>query len=143
MAKDYFHSIVKAALIKEGWTVNHDPLELNVGGVDMEIDLGAEQVIGAERQGIKIAIEVKSFLAGGSAISEFHRALGQFINYRMALRTFEPERVLYLAVPRLSFNTFFQKDFLKSSIEENNIKLIVYDTLAQSELLWIPKIIPE
>ena len=143
MAKDYFHPIVKAALIKEGWTVNHDPLELNVGGVDMEIDLGAEQVIGAERQGIKIAIEVKSFLAGGSAISEFHRALGQFINYRMALRTFEPERILYLAVPELSFNTFFQKDFLKSSIEENNIKLIVYDTLAQSELLWIPKIIPK
>ena len=141
MAKDYFHPIVKAALIKEGWTVNHDPLELNVGGVDMEIDLGAEQVIGAERQGIKIAIEVKSFLARGSAISEFHRALGQFINYRMALRTFEPERILYLAVPELSFNTFFQKDFLKSSIEENNIKLIVYDTLAQSELLWIPKII--
>ena len=141
MAKDYFHPIVKIALIKEGWTVNHDPLELNVGGVDMEIDLGAEQVIGAERQGIKIAIEVNSFLAGGSAISEFHRALGQFINYRMALRTFEPERILYLAVPELSFNTFFQKDFLKSSIEENNIKLIVYDTLAQSELLWIPKII--
>ena len=141
MAKDYFPPIVKAALIKEGWTINHDPLELNVGGVDMEIDLGAEQVIGAERQGIKIAIEVKSFLAGGSAISEFHRALGQFINYRMALRTFEPERILYLAVPELSFNTFFQKDFLKSSIEENNIKLIVYDTLAQSELLWIPKII--
>ena len=141
MAKDCFHPIVKAALIKEGWTVNHDPLELNVGGVDMEIDLGAEQVIGAERQGIKIAIEVKSFLARGSAISEFHRALGQFINYRMALRTFEPERILYLAVPELSFNTFFQKDFLKSSVEENNIKLIVYDTLAQSELLWILKII--
>ena len=49
MAKDYFPPIVKTALIKEGWTVNHDPLELNVDGVDMEIDLGAEQVIGAER----------------------------------------------------------------------------------------------
>lgn len=59
MARDYFHPIVKAALIKEGWTVNYDPLELNVGGVDMEIDLGAEQVIGAERQGVKIAIEIK------------------------------------------------------------------------------------
>jgi len=57
-----------------------------VGGVDMEIDLGAEQVISAERQGVKIAIEVKSFLTRRSAISEFHRALGQFINYRMALR---------------------------------------------------------
>ena len=109
----------------------------------MEIDLGAEQVISAERQGVKIAIEVKSFLTRGSAISEFHRALGQFINYRMALRTFEPDRILYLAVPTLSFNTFFQKDFLKSSIEENHIKLLVYDILVNRELLWIPNIIPK
>jgi hypothetical protein len=108
----------------------------------MEIDLGAEQVIGAERQGIKIAIEIKSFLAKGSAISEFHRALGQFINYRMALRTDDPERILYLAVPDLAFNTFFQKDFLKSSIEENRIRLLVYDPLAHENLLWIPNVIP-
>ena len=52
MAKDCFHPIVKAALIKEGWTVNHDPLELNLGGVDMEIDLGVEQVIGARDRAI-------------------------------------------------------------------------------------------
>jgi hypothetical protein len=61
----------------------------------MEIDLGAERVLAAEREGQKIAIEVKSFLIGSSAISEFHRALGQFINYRSALRYEDPERVLY------------------------------------------------
>jgi XisH protein len=140
VAKDYLHPVVKAALIQEGWTVTHDPLELKVGGVDMEIDLGAERIIGAERQGQRIAVEVKSFLAGGSAISEFHRALGQFINYRIALRTEEPDRILYLAVPFLAFNTFFQLDFPKSVIDENKIKLLVYDTLAISDLLWIPEI---
>jgi hypothetical protein len=143
VAKDYLHPVVKAALIQEGWTVTHDPLELKVGGVDMEIDLGAERIIGAERQGQRIAVEVKSFLAGGSAISEFHRALGQFINYRIALRTEEPDRILYLAVPFLAFNTFFQLDFPKSVIDENKIKLLVYDTLAASDLLWIPEITPK
>jgi XisH protein len=114
---------------------------LKVGGVDMEIDLGAERIIGAERQGQKIAVEIKSFLAGSSAISEFHRALGQFINYRIALRSEEPNRILYLAVPAVAFNTFFQLDFTKSVVEENQLNLLAYDTLSQSDLLWIPEII--
>ncbi|MEL7316432.1 MAG: element excision factor XisH family protein, partial [Cyanobacteria bacterium J06559_3] len=79
MAKDRFHEIVKIALIKDEWTVTHDPLQIKVGGVDMEIDLGAERLLAAERGGDKIAVEVKSFLAHTSAISEFHTALGQFI----------------------------------------------------------------
>lgn len=65
----------------------------------MEIDLGAERLLAAEREGEKIAVEVKSFLAHTSAISTFHTALGQFINYRAALRQEEPNRALYLAVP--------------------------------------------
>jgi hypothetical protein len=141
VARDYFHPIVKAALIQEGWDVTDDPLEIKVGGVDMEIDLGAEQMIAAERQGQQIAVEVKSFLTGTSAISEFHRALGQFINYRAALKTEMPDRILYLAVPFMAFNTFFQLDFPKSRVEENQVSLLVYDTLSQRELLWIPKII--
>jgi XisH protein len=106
----------------------------------MEIDLGAEQMIAAEREGQKIAVEVKSFLAGTSAISEFHRALGQFINYRAALKSEMPDLVLYLAVPFMAFNTFFQLDFPKSRIAENRVNLLVYDTLSQRELLWIPEI---
>lgn len=140
MAKDYFHPVVKAALIQEGWNVTDDPLNITVGGVDMEIDLGAERIIAAERKGKKIAVEVKSFLAGTSAISEFHRALGQFINYRAALKSETPDRILYLAIPYIAFNTFFQLDFPKSRVEENQVKLLVYDTLSQRELLWIPEI---
>ena len=140
MAKDYFHPVVKAALIQEGWNVTDDPLNITVGGIDMEIDLGAERIIAAERKGQKIAVEVKSFLAGTSAISEFHRALGQFINYRAALKSETPDRILYLAILYIAFNTFFQLDFPKSRVEENQVKLLVYDTLSQRELLWIPEI---
>jgi len=140
VAKDYFHPVVKAALIQEGWDVTDDPLNITVGGVDMEIDLGAERIIAAERKGKKIAVEVKSFLAGTSAISEFHRALGQFINYRAALKSETPDRTLYLAIPYIAFNTFFQLDFPKSRVEENQVKLLVYDTLSKRELLWIPEI---
>jgi hypothetical protein len=84
VAKDRFHQVVKTALESDGWNVTHDPFQIKVGGVDMEIDLGAERLLAAERGDDKIAVEVKSFLASASAISEFHTALGQFINYRAA-----------------------------------------------------------
>lgn len=106
VAKDRFHQVVKTALIKDGWDVTHDPLQIKVGGVDMEIDLGAERLLAAERGGEKIAVEVKSFLARASAISEFHMAMGQFINYRAALRREEFDRVLYLAVLDLATTVF-------------------------------------
>ena len=98
-----------------------------VGGVKMSVDLAAEKLIAAEREGEKIAVEVKSFLEKSSAISEFHTALGQFINYRGALRRREPERILYLAVPLTTYNTFFQLDFPKEMVEENQVKMIIYD----------------
>jgi hypothetical protein len=94
-AKDIFHDVVKIALQKDGWTITDDPLHIRLGGViDMYIDLGAEKVIAAEKAGRKIAVEIKSFL-GPSTLTEFHLALGQFMNYRYAIEDTEPDRVLY------------------------------------------------
>ena len=98
-ARDIFHQTVKTALQKDGWTIMADPLRLEVGGIDVSIDLAAERLIAAEREGQSIAVEVKSFLEGTSAISTFHTALGQFLNYRAVLRIDSPERELYLAIP--------------------------------------------
>jgi hypothetical protein len=135
-AKERFHQVVKTALVKDGWNVTHDPLQIKVGSVEMEIDLGAERLLAAERGSEKIAVEVKSFLASASAISEFHTALGQFINYRAALRREDPDRVLYLAVPDFIYNSFFQLDFPVSMLQENHVKLIVYDIQMEQLVLW-------
>ncbi|MGC9528347.1 MAG: element excision factor XisH family protein [Limnospira sp.] len=93
----------------------------------MEIDWGAERLLAAERGDDKIAVEVKSFLASASAISEFHTALGQLINYRAALGREDPDRILYLAIPNLVYNSFFKLDFPASMLQENSVKIIVYD----------------
>ena len=136
-AKDIFHGVVKIALQKDGWQVTNDPLTISVGGVNLSIDLAAEKLIAAEREGQKIAVEVKSFLERSSAISEFHTALGQFINYRGALRRLQPERVLYLAVPLTTYKTFFQLDFPKDMILENQLKMLVYDVEQEVIFKWI------
>ncbi len=135
-AKDVFHEVVKIALQKDGWQITHDPLLFNVGGVKMSIDLAAQKLIAAERENEKIAVEVKSFLEKSSAISEFHTALGQFINYRGALRQRDPERILYLAVPLTTYRTFFQLDFPHEMVEENRVKMIVYDVESEVIVEW-------
>lgn len=136
MAKDLFHNVVKNALIKEGWSII-DPLRLKVGQVEMEIDLGGDRLVGAEREDEKIAVEVKSFIIGTSAISEFHTALGQFINYRGALRLQDPERLLYLAVPDRTYKSFFQQSFPKMMVEENKVRLLTYNIPNEVITQWI------
>lgn len=69
-ARDKFHQIVVNAIEKDDWTITHDPYSLQAGSFDLAIDLGAEKIIAATKQGKKIAIEIKSFL-GASKISEF------------------------------------------------------------------------
>ena len=66
-----------------------------------------------------IAVEIKSFF-NTSAISEFHTALGQFINYRLALSEQEADRTLYLAVPIDSYTSFFTIRLVQNIIKTIN-----------------------
>jgi XisH protein len=136
MARDLFHSVVKDALIKEGWQITHDPFPVDYGDVQMQIDLGAERLIAATKDQEKIAVEVKSFI-NPSAISEFHTAVGQYLNYRRALRSQEPNRILYLAVPSQTYDEFFRLRFIQEGIQEYQICLIVYEVEDRSILQWI------
>lgn len=137
MAKDIFYNTVKKALEKDSWIITHDPYRLRYGIIDVYIDLAAEEAIAAEKEGLKIAVEVKSF-ASSSNISEFHTALGQFLNYRIALESSdEPERVLYLAVPKDVYKTFLRFEPAKTVINRYNILLIIYDPNQEVIEQWI------
>jgi len=61
-AKDTFHGRVREALVAEGWIIAHDPYRLTIGKRKAFIDLGAEMPLAADKDGRKIAVEVKSFL---------------------------------------------------------------------------------
>ncbi|WP_316434225.1 element excision factor XisH family protein [Leptolyngbya sp. NK1-12] len=135
MARDLFHDIVKEALIAEGWQITHDPFPIDYGDVQMQIDLGAERLLAAQRDSEKIAVEVKSF-TNPSAISEFHMAVGQYCNYRHALRAQEADRKLYLAVPSQIYDQFFRLRFVEEIIEEQQILLVIYNIKTRN-IRWI------
>lgn len=135
-AKDKFHGAVRIALEKDGWKITDDPLRLEVGGTKLEIDLGAEQLLAAERGEEKIAVEIKSFLSD-SPLTDYHAALGQFLNYRLALEISEPTRILYLAVPVGTYEVFFKREFAQISVEKYQIKLLIYDQINEVIVQWI------
>ena len=135
-AKDKFHNAVKIALEKENWIVT-DPLRLEYAKDErVEIDLGAERILAAEKIGEKIAVEVKSFL-NDSALADFHTALGQFLNYRLVLEEIEPDRILYLAIPIAAYQSFFQRELPKASVKRHQVKIIVYDPVKEEISKWI------
>ena len=134
-AKDLFHEAVKKALLKDNWIITADPLKIKIEGVKLEIDLAAEKVIAAQKEEQKIAVEIKSFL-NTSAITDFHAALGQFLNYRLALQMSESDRTLYLAVPLDTFESFFQEKFTQEAVKFYQVKLIVYDPIQEVVIQW-------
>ncbi len=136
-AKDIFHNIVRSALEKDGWIITHDPLFLQPSQeVRMKVDLAAQKLLSAQKGNQKIAVEVKSFI-GLSAISEFHIAVGQFLNYQVALDKLDLEWILYLAIPTDIYQDFFTDSFVQEVVKRFQIKLLVFHIQKQEIVLWI------
>lgn len=136
MTKDFYHDNVRIALEKDNWLITHDPYAIKVDEVGYEIDLGAEPLIAAEKDNARIAVEVKSFV-GPSTINEFHKAVGQFNDYYVALEIQDPERVLFLAIPEEVWLRFFQKRVIQKSLERIRAKIVVYNPDENRIVEWI------
>ena len=137
-ARDFYHADVVRALLADGWRITADPLVLPVGGRDLYIDLGAENsTIGAEREGQKIAVEIKSFLRP-SALEDLHDAVGQYAVYRSVLEQVEPGRTLYLAVPLRVHEGIWSERVGQIVVEHQRMRVIVFDHVAGRIVRWIP-----
>jgi XisH protein len=134
--KDRFHQAVKNALEKDGWTITHDPLSLKIGTFRLQVDLGAEKLIAAQKDNQRIAVEIKSFLRA-SKITDFYQAFGQFIPYKVALKRIEPERVIYLAIPNSTYEELFGEILIQDLLEEYPVKLIIYNPEKEEVQSWI------
>ncbi|MGB3511544.1 MAG: element excision factor XisH family protein [Microcoleaceae cyanobacterium] len=132
--KDTYHYLVKSALIREGWTISHDPYFLQ-SDPKLSIDLGAERMMAAEKNRAKIAVEVKSFITD-SQVTELEKAIGQYGIYEELLKVQEADRELYLAVPIDAFENIFSRQVGKIAVKKFNLKLIIF-SFSESDLQWI------
>jgi len=135
--RDIYHNTVKNALIKDEWVITHDPLSLKWGKKDMYVDLGAKQLLAAEKTERKIAVEVKSF-TGNSEMTDLERAVGQYIVYNDVLLQVEPKRLLYLAVAEEVAQGIFEEPLGQLLLNNNRIRLLVFNPISEVIVQWIP-----
>lgn len=135
-ARDKYHDTVKQALIKDGWTITHDPFMLRIGSKDLYVELGAERLSAAEKAGERIAVEVKSFISD-SEMDDLEKALGQFVRYHDIMEELHPERTLYLALPDNVYADIFEEPVGKVLLKKRRVRLIVFDPNTEVLLQWI------
>ena len=137
-ARDFYHDVVRSALIADGWTITHDPLQLKVGKKDLFVDLGAERLLAADKEGRKIAVEVKSF-PGASEVADLENALGQYILYQDILEETEPDRLIYLAISWKVYEDLFQEPIGQLLLRRQRLRLIVFNPERGVIVQWIPE----
>ena len=137
-AKDIYHDSCVHALQKHGWTITHDPLTISVGKTDLLIDLGAERIVGAERNGERIAVEIKSFVRL-SLIQDLKEAVGQFVLYEGALSESpkNTDRTLFLAIRDETYDAVFEEAIGQMLLRHTHLRLIVFDPIEEVIIQWI------
>ena len=133
---DIIHNAVKNALIKDGWTITHDPFTIQYKELKLYADLAAEKTFAAERGGVRIVVEVKSFV-GTSKLQDLKLALGQYDIYNSFLKVVAPERKLYVAISHAAYKGFFGKEAIQLIVNTHQLPLIVVNLETEEIVQWV------
>lgn len=136
-ARDIYHNTVINALTKDGWLITDDPLSIKWGQKDLYIDLGAEELVAAEKNQRQIAVEIKSFV-GASEVEDLKNALGAHILYHDVLAVVQPQRQLYVAIREEVYYALFEEPIGRILVENQRIQLILFDPEQEVIVRWIP-----
>jgi hypothetical protein len=98
--------------------------------------LGAEQLLAAEKEERRIAVEIKSFV-GDSEVEHLEKAMGQYVVYRAVLAVREPGRSLYLAVPHRVLRDVFDEPLGRLLMVDQSVRIVGFDPLTEVITQWI------
>lgn len=124
-------------MVKDGWTITHDPLLIRLTKKKLYVDLGAERILAAERGAEKIAVEIKSFTRPSDMI-DLEEALGQCMLYSRLLARYDPDRKVYLAVTDEVYRSVFEEEAGQILIEDGLLSLITFDADREELIRWVP-----
>ncbi|MCE7946348.1 MAG: fatty-acid synthase [Chloroflexi bacterium CFX4] len=132
-AKDQYHTAVRQALLKAGWSISHDPYAIVLPERFLYIDLRATHF---EQQRV-ITVEIKSFELP-SPIEALAQAIGKYSLYRAALDLIQNTDALYLAIPSRAFYGIMQETLSQRLLQKHAVHLLVFDPDQQEVALWHP-----
>lgn len=58
------------------------------------------------------------------------------MNYRKALSKIEPDRQLYVAVPKETYKSFFTLPFISECVSDYHLQIIIYDIEKKEVVEW-------
>jgi hypothetical protein len=135
-ADDAIKPAVVSALVKDGWTITHDPYPIRYAGDRLLVDLGAARaVVGAERGEERIAVEIKSFLSG-SLLNEFQTAFGQYFVYATLMREVDPGRRLVVAVGEEIHRKLLAKPTVTLVLRQQPVPFVVVRLATEEVVAW-------
>jgi len=136
MAKDIIHDQVKNALIKDDWTITHDPLQIEYEGLRLFADLSAKRAIVAQKDSQEVVIEIKSFV-GHSFIHDLQQAIGQCVMYRIFMNEVIPNTDLFIATSKRVYERHFQQKAVQFLMQKIPLSLVIVDIQQEKIVTWI------
>jgi len=133
--RDLYHHAVRAALMKDGWMITHDPYIVAAGRKNVYVDLGAERMLAAERGEERIAVEIKTF-TGPSEVRDLEHALGQYLLYKTVIEHKDPDRQLVLALSVDAFEAVMESELGRLVRAAYDLKLLVFDPVSETVEQW-------
>lgn len=86
----------------------------------------------------KIAVEVKNYApSGGGVMADFHRSIGQYLMYKTCFKKSEPDREVFKAVPKATYDGSLSHPQAAKFLKEHDIKTFTYNPDSQTLDKWI------
>jgi hypothetical protein len=132
-AKDYYHDVVKRALIKDGWKITREQVLFIIADRHVWIDIEASKTSEDQR----ILIEVKGF-EGPSQVNELMDAVGKYVVYRAIINEVGGQNIpLYLTITEEAFQSILSERIGVIARQQAGVKLLVFDPGREEIKTWI------
>src|SRR4051812_14518573 len=134
--REQFRVAVKNALIKDGWTISHDPYLAPFLDGRESYEFASERPMGAERANERIVVEVRSCV-GDYELDRFAAALGRYELSRYLVRKGGLDCSIWLAIPDLVYMSVLGMDGGRELQADLRLKLVVIDPFREQVWHWI------
>ena len=110
--------------IADGWTITDDPPRISFGSRDLYVDLGADEqtTLGRKRKSSELPLRFRVFSTVPSYIIWKEAMWDNTRSIERSSRDPDPDRLLYLAVPRYTFETILAEKFGQLIVSELHLR---------------------
>jgi hypothetical protein len=133
-AKDRYHDAVKRALVKDGWMIADEQVQLLIDSRILYIDM---EVAHPTKEST-LLIEVKELYSVPSPVDALAAAVGKYVMYRAGLRNAGVSNPIYLAVSLQAYQNILTEKVGQLMMAEAQLLILVFDPDQEVVVQWIP-----